>query len=414
MERIPAASNLFIEVEPQRWRLLSNSSGDESVLVEATPGAPLRYDQSFGSRRQLPESGILAREDIQRVVLGWSSKDDAWHLGLVLGGSLVTERGSRWCGLAHWHDPQTSQYEKIATQAGQLLAEQVNRPFSVIPPQERPGTSTAHTAADTGYYAAPVQAQAPVRAQTPPTEYAPAPAYPSMPEAAAVYEMPVPLVPIPQPALPLRFELWTLKQADPARIELSLSKSWGRGRLMRTGWNVVWLAVFIILTVTTLTAGIAYPRPEILVALGIASSIFLVLVILYNLFTVLTATNRVIFEPEGVRWMRGKRVKRAIPVDQIAEIYVSQVISKVGRRGKSAEQRGIHFGEITLFLLDGEFKSILTQNQFDETIPVTDDPLNEEAVISLTEYNAHTRLQAAGLRIARTLHLPAEYDKRLK
>jgi hypothetical protein len=112
--------------------------------------------------------------------------------------------------------------------------------------------------------------------------------------------------------------------------------------------------------------------------------------------------------------MRGKRVKQAIPVDQIAEVYVSQVVNKVGRRGKSAQERAVHHGEINLYLLDGEFKSILTQQQFDETIPVTDDPLNEEAIVPLTQYNARTRLQSAGLRIARTLGLPAEYDKRLK
>ena len=127
MERISAASNLIIEAQPQSWRLLVNgSTGSERVLVEAVSGEPLRYGESFGSRRHLPESGMLPREDIQGVVLGWSEKDVSWHLGLVLKGALVAERGSRWCGLAHWHDPLANRYMETAIQAGQMLAEQLH------------------------------------------------------------------------------------------------------------------------------------------------------------------------------------------------------------------------------------------------------------------------------------------------
>ena len=309
-------------------------------------------------------------------MLGWSEKDDAWHLGLVLKGDLASERGSRWCGLAHWHDPRASEYQYVATQAGQTLAEQVARPFTVIPPQD-------------------ISPEAPL--STPSTE----PIAP-VPEA------------IPQPALPLKFELWTLKQVDGARLEFVLSPAWGRSKLIRVAWNIVWLAVFVILTVTTLSSGIALPRPEILVYFGYASIIVLALTILYNLAQTLTYTNRVIFEPAGVRWLRGKRVRRAIPRDQIAEVYVSHIINKVGRRGKASEQRAVHYGELNLLLRDGEFRSIFAQHQTDDLIPVTDDPIDEEAVVDLNEYNARTRLQAAGLAIARTLGVTAQYDKRLK
>lgn len=381
MERIAAASNLVIEVQPESWRLLVNGTGIERVLVEVLPGEPLRFGAAFGSRRQLPESGILPREDIQRVVLGWSEKDDAWHLGLVLKGDLATERGSRWCGLAHWHDPRASEYQYVATQAGQTLAEQVERPFTVIPPQ---GDVSA------------VADVAPERS-TPATQ----PLAPT-PEA------------IPQPALPLKFELWTLRQADPTRLEFALSSAWGRSKLIRVAWNIIWLAVFVVLTVTTLTSGIALPRPEILVYFGYASIIVLVLTILYNLAQTLTYTNRIVFEPAGVRWLRGKRVRRAIPKDQIAEVYVSHVVNKVGKRGKASEQRAVHYGELTLLLKNGEFESVFSQPQTDDVIPVTDDPIDEEGVVGLDEYNARTRLQSAGLAIARTLGVSAEYDKRLK
>lgn len=378
MERIAAASNLIIEVQPESWRLLVNGTGIERVLVEVLPDEPVRFGSAFGNRRQLPETGVLPREDIQRVVLGWSEKDDAWHLGLVLKGDLATERGSRWCGLAHWHDPRASEYQYVATQAGQTLAEQVGRPFTVIPPQG---------------------SEAPVDAAG---MSAPQPIAAPLPE------------PIPQPALPLRFDLWTFRQPEPARLEFSLSSTWGRSKLIRVAWNIVWLAVFIVLTVTTLTSGIALPRPEILVYFGFASIIVLILTILYNLFETMSYTNRIVFDRSGVRWMRGKRVRRAIPQDNIAEVYVSHVVNKVGKRGKAAEQRAVTYGEVNLLLRDGEFRSVFSQVQTDDAIPVTDDPINEEAVVTLNEYNARTRLQSAGLMIARVLGVDAEYDKRLK
>lgn len=418
MERISAAGDVIIEVEPESWRLLADGIGAERLLVEASPGAPLRYGDRFGGSRQLPSSGELPRQNIQRVVLGWSSKDTSWHLGLVLAGDLVTERGSRWCGLAHWYDPTLNQYEKIATQAGQALAAQTSLPFSVIPPKPE----------DVAAAAATVAPHPPVVEPAPPTTrvITLGEPPPPMPTGAQSYDFPnspyaqsetgyeTPLQPIPQPALPLKFDLWTLQQLDPVRLEFTLSGAWGRSRLLRTAMNIVWLGIFIVLTVTTLTSGIAYPRPELLVYLGIASIIFLVLLILYNLIRVMTATNRIIVEPEGVRWMRGKRVKQAVPADQIAEVYISHVISKVGKRGKSAEERAVHYGELNLFLTDGDFKTIITQTQFDETIPATDDPINEEQIVGLTPYNARTRLQAAALRLSQVLRVHAEYDKRLK
>jgi hypothetical protein len=388
MERISAASNVVIEVQPESWRLLVNGSGTERVLVEAQRGAPLRYGASFGNRRKLPLDGALPREIIQRVVLGWSENDNAWHLGLVLRGELVAERGSRWCGLAHWHDPLANQYRDVATEAGRTLATYIDCPFTIIPPHGEATTPTPSVFVE----------EAPERITS--TRIAVSNLEPA-PEA------------IPQPDLPLRFDLWTL-QSSAQGLELVLAPSWGRSKLMRVGWNILWLAIFIILTVTTLTAGIALPRPEILVWLGVASIILLVLLILYNLYETLTYVNRIVFTPEGVRWMRGKRVRRSLSIDRIAEVYVSLVISKVGKRGKSAQERTVAYGEITLFLNDGDFESILSQHQTDETIPVTDDPINEELVVTLSETNARTRLQSAALMIARTLGVSAEYDKRLK
>jgi len=390
MERISAASNLIIEVQPQSWRLLVNGNENERVLVEAVPGEPLRYGATFGSRRHLPDSGILPREDIQSVVLGWSEKDDAWHLGLVLKGALVDARGSRWCGLAHWHDPLANQYLNAATQAGQTLAHQVNCPFTVIPPHG------SETPASNGSVAPLEAADDATPTRIPVTTMEPAPE------------------PIPQPELPLHFDLWTFRQVDPTHQMLELSPAWGRSKLIRVAWNIIWLGVFIILVVTTLISGIALPRPEFLVYLGFASIIVLFFVIIYNLFDTATHVNRIVFERAGVRWLRGKRVRKAIPVDQIQEVYVSHVVSKITKRGKGSERRTVHYGELNLLLKNGKFQPVLVEHQTDDLIPVTDDPLNEESVVSLTVYNARTRLQSAALMISNILNVTAEYDKRLK
>ncbi len=398
MERISAASNLIIEMQPESWRLLVNGGAAERVLVEALSGEPLRYVSSFGSKRRLPENGSLDPGDIQRIVLGWSEKDAAWHLGLVLTSDLSDARGSRWCGLAYWHDPLANQLQDSAVQAGQTLARQINRPFTMIPPNVSADLrSTSETAIPTPES----------RWQTPigmPTAPGVEPESEPVPEA-------IPPEPIPQPDLPLRFDLWTLRRETPERLELKLSPAWGRGKLIRVAWNIVWLAVFIVLTVTTLTSGIALPRPELLVYLGFASIAVLIIIIIYNLYQTLTYTNRITFDPAGVRWLKGKRVQRTIPIDGLQTVYASHVVSKID---KKRDQRSVNYGEINLLLSDGAFKSILIQQQTDDKIPAMEDPLDEEMIIPLSEFNARTQLQAAALAIAHELNLPAEYDKRLK
>ncbi len=397
MERITAASNLIIEMQPESWRLLVNGGASERVLVEALPGEPLRYVASFGSKRRLPQNGSLDPADIQRIVLGWSEKDAAWHLGLVLSGDLSDARGSRWCGLAYWDDPLANQLQDSAVQAGQTLAHQINRPFTMIPPNIGADLrSTAETAIPTPES----RWQTPIGAPSAPATYGEMPLEPAPPPE-----------PIPQPDLPLRFELWTLRRDAPERLELKLSPAWGRSKLIRVAWNIVWLGVFIVLTVTTLTSGIALPRPELLVYLGFASILVLIAVIFYNLYQTATYTNRISFDPAGVRWLKGKRVLRTIPIDALQAVYASQVVSKID---KKKDQRTVNFGEINLLLGDGVFKSILVQHQPDDKIPAMDDPLDEEAILPLSEYNARTHLQAAALEIAHVLNLPAEYDKRLK
>src|SRR5512145_1151081 len=179
MDRISAAGNLTIEVSPERWRLIANGNGQEQVLVEALPGEPLQYRPAFAQKRRLPDTGKLPGEQIQRVVLGWSQQDEAWHLGLLLGPELAELRGSRWCEMARWPDPETGVFVEIANQAGRSLASALGRPYNFITPE-------------------------------PKTETAAAPS-------------------VPLPVLPLELDQWTLEKAD--HLQLRRSSRWVRGHV---------------------------------------------------------------------------------------------------------------------------------------------------------------------------------------
>jgi hypothetical protein len=367
MDRIPAGSNLSIDIQQNQWRLLTNGDGAETVLVEAKPGQPLRYVSTFGKQRRLPISGALSLEDVDRVVLGWSNRNEAWHLGLMLKPELSETRGSRWCGLVYWPDADTSRYRDIASRAGEALAQQLNVPFTFIPP------TSAGAAAPTM-----------------------APAVPAAPPVQ----------------LPLKLDQWTLQRTSPTALELTLSPAWGRARLLRALWYILWAGVFMILSVTTLTSGIALPQPEFLPYAGLVGALFLVLLSLGTIIGVIRRTKRI--EINGAtrtvssgRW--------SYSASQLKSIYATHIVSKVNRRKRSQQ---VHYGEINLFGVDGAFHLLAAQGQTDDKLPTAEDqPLelsNAEQIVPLTAQNAHTRLQAAALLIAQTLQLPAWFDQRVK
>ncbi len=359
MNQISAAGNLTIELQPNRWRLLVNGNTEETVLLEANAGQPLRYLPRFGGKRRLPDSGTLPVAYVQRVVLGWSNEDESWHLGLVLEPSLAQARGSRWCEIAHWPDPETNVFADVASQAGQSLARTITRPFNLIPPR--------------------VEAQAPAP---------------------------------PLPELPLKFDLWTLERADANRIQLTRASSWARSRVVRVLWYSFWVVVYVVLALTTLLRGIALPSPEFLPYLGLAAALVLVGMIGYLLVQLLTTPNRIVVDAGSgnVIALRGKRPRWRVNRDQVVSVYVTQVM---GRRGK---QPKISHGELNLFLNGGRFLFLVEQGQPSVAVEGLHPSLNgddaSDIVTPLTQLQARTDLQAAGLYMAQALNVPCMYDQR--
>jgi hypothetical protein len=314
---------------------------------------------------------------VDRVVLGWSNSDESWHLGLMLKPELAQSRGSRWCALAFWPDPETDLYRDIAARAGETLAGKIDCPFTLIPPR-------------VGEIASPYD-----------MSYSP-----TMPSVVATL-----------PELPFKIDYWTLRRTDdPLRLELKLSSAWGRARLSRVLWYVSWAGVFVVLSVTSLSSGIALPQPEFLPYAGLVGAAFLILLGFSTLIGVLRRIKRI--EIDGrtrtIRGLRGRRARWSYSGGDLNSIYVTLVVNKVNRRKRTQQ---MHYGEMNLYGQDGTFQHLISQGQSDEKLPIPEtfppEAANSDRLVPLTAENAYTRLQAAACLIAQTLQLPATYDQRI-
>lgn len=359
MDRIAAADNLMIEMDEAHWRLIANGAGEARVLVEAQSGEPMRYMSGFASSRRLPKDGTLASSDIQRVVLGWSEQDAAWHLGLLLAAPLAQARGSRWCEIARWPDPDATRYDAPATRAGAGLAQIVERPFSRIAPQPEP-----------------------------------------TPAAAAP--------PLPEP--PLTLDCWTLVRTDGA-LALVRSPGCARGLARRSLWYGLWVVVYIVLIVTNFTSGIAPARPEFLPYLGLLAAAILTALVVRNVYWLRTQPNRIAIDPTArtITALRGRRQRWRFEASALEAVCVSQV----AERGRSG---GITYtyGELNLQLPGGRFWFILNMAHGIEALREPDaEALHDDQVI-LTPEGVYTALQAAGLHIAAALGLPCRDDRRAR
>lgn len=363
MQRIATASSLLIEVQPEGWRLLLNGTGDRTLL-EARRGEPIRYAEIFGTRRKLPLAGELEIDYVDRVVLGWSAKDEAWHLGLVLRPPVSEERGSRWCELAHWIDPGRDQFQAAAVAVGEALGAEIDRPFVFIPP--------------------------------------------ALPE------------PPPLPALPLRFDLWTLRDGE--GYELTRAGKWARSQFTRALWYLLWSAAFFVLALTSVTSGIAYPTPHLLVPAGFACAFGLLIAAIGLLVRVLLRPNRIVIDGDGVRWMRGGATTKHIPLDDIAAVYVSHIVGARDQRkirpsvdqvvAAEAVKKGmVYYGELNLDTRGEKFERLVAHGGLEERITVTE-PV--AAVVPLTQHLYQTPLQAAALLLAARLRVPVYYDQRAR
>lgn len=367
MTRIPAAENLTVDYTPDRWRLYLNGNTQERLIVEAAPGRSLRYASGFAERRRLP-TGTLPAAAVKQVVLGWSISDQAWHLGLVLMPELAEKRGSRWCEIARWNDPDGNEFAAQAEVAARGLSNSLQRPFRLIPPTVEREVI-----------------------------------------APQVREL---------PALPLKCGIWKVER-NGERLEFVRTQRWMVSRVFRVLWYSFWAVVYIVLSVATLTtelalpnSGTMLPNPEILPLLGLAAAVVLVLIIIKNLFDILTQPGKIVADPvtRTVTALRGSTRRWQVDADDILSIYVTQVAGKRGRK------RTVYHGELNLQVGDKKFRNVIVQDQEEERLEKQekDERLKEEITI-LDPNKVDTDLQAAGVYLAKTLgDLPCYYDQRVQ
>lgn len=372
MSQISAGNNITIDMEPESWRLMVNSEGTPRVLVEVAPGQPLHYTPTFGNSRRLPDDGVLTADAVQQVVIGWSVSDESWHLGLVLESYLATQRGSRWCELAAWPDTDATVFADLAQDAGQNLARIIARPFRVIPPQ--------------------------------------------------IAKPAAPPPPPPLPSLPLQFGGWTLdwENGTGSPLHLRRTSNWRFGKVLRILWYTFWLAVYLVLSVATLTSGLALPNagtmlpnPALLPYLGLGVAVILVGMIVHLVYELLTNPDHVRVDSADhfVSVLHGDSEKWRIAASEAQSLYVTQVVAKKGK------QYLIQDGEVNLHLGGGIFRPIFQPQQSDDTArPWKIEPGTEtDAVLPLTRETVSSDLQAIGLYIAENLGaIPCWYDRRVK
>ncbi len=366
MERISAAENITIEMSDARWRLIANGTIDPQVVFEAESGQPVNYINEFASTRRLPRTGSLPTEFIQRVVLGWSNNDEAWHLGLLLDVELAAARGSRWCEIAHWPDPSTTVFSDIATRAGESLAQVTTRPFHLVPPK----------------VGEPKQPTAP-----------------------------------PLPELPVMIdETWQLEQAQNGSLQLVRAARETRVLVRRTLWYAFWSVIYFVLVSLTLTSGIAPANPAFLPYLGFFSGFVLVFLALRNIYRLRTDITRIVIDAQArqIRGQRGKQVRWLRSASEIEALYVSQVLATRGRRKRG--QTHFPYGELNLLLADGAFQFLFNSEHLSalECEPeAADEDTPLDHVGELTSFGLVTGLQAAALHIGQALDRPVRYDRRV-
>lgn len=375
MTRIAAARNNLIDIAPTEWRL----NNGETPLMVATRGG-LRFGKNFARTRRLSDEGALGRDAIMQVVAGWQQRDESWHLGLIVTPSLAEERGSRWCELAAWPDPDQEQYLDLVKEAGRGLSTVLGLPFHVVPPK------------------APEQAPPP-----------------------------------PLPDLPISSGLWTLEPVklgesskkgapvQPGQLVLVRSSQWTRQKLMRSLWYFFWLIVYVILSVATITseialpnAGTLLPNPEILPYLGLATAVLLGVLVIGNVIHVLVAIKAIVIDPtsRSISAYAGKTLKWQKAVPDVQSVYVSEMVKK------KSNDPTVEHGEINLHLGGGNFFHVMQQGQAEtnDTAPrATNKPQRQaDAIMPLSRDMLHTYLQSMGLHIAEALQTPCWYDMRVK
>lgn len=376
VKQVSAADNLVVAFNSTAWQL---RNGKNAPMLHADADG-LRYNAQFASSRRLSSTGLLTNGDILQVVLGWQRSDETWHLGVVLSPDLAAVRGSRWCELVHWPDPEQVVFEELAQETGRNLAAALHVPFRFIPPK-------------------PVEAPLPL---------------PSL------------------PALPLRAGLWSFQPVESdkqkygfaardGQFVIQRAALWKRQRYTRILWYTLWVIIYAALSTATLTSDLALPNagtllpdPHWLPYLGLLTAAGLILLIFYQLYQIRSQPDTILIDPaeKSVSAWAGKDLRWSMSVQEVQSVYVSEVVKR------KAEDISSEHGELNLHLGTGKFHFVFQQGEPENQALRYDAPekpaRQTDIVRQLTRYSVTSDLQAMGLYMAEALGLPCWYDMRVR
>ena len=376
MTRISAAGNFLIDMDATDWRLVQyDEDGNETTILRVTLGEPLQYTGDFAASHHLPSGGILPGDYIRQVVVGWSYEDEAWHLGLLLARDLADARGSRWCEIAWWPDPDLAVFGDIAQSAGQKLAQVLAKPLNSVSPRPQE------------------------KAQEPPL-----------------------------PELPLEIGVWRLEQLEEKKLVLIRKRKWALARVARFSWYLFWAVIYFLLSFATLNsdlalpnAGTLLPSPKLLPYLGLAVGGVLILMAFYHVYELLKSANRIIVDGQDhcVLGLRGSSKRWEQTGNNLCDIYVTHVVKQ--KRKKYVA----YYSELNLHLTDGGFFCIIKQPSKEKNVGRTpaektketsqNESEENESLAELTAWSKLNPLQAIGLHIAKTLgDMPCWDDLRVR
>lgn len=377
MARIAVSANLLVDYSSARWRLIElDDSAEPKLVVEAKEGAPFRYNGFFAVSRDLPEAGEILGADLRQVVLGWSQESASWQLGVTLSEEVSLARSSRWFEVLRLTNSDQGLYEETATQLGKSLARALEIPFVTTEPA---------------------------------LEIEPEPE-------------PIPLV-----DLPLHLGMWRLQFAAAGdkfgELQLLREERWLRGKLRQIGWYALWSAVYLWVSIASLTselglpnAGTLIPNPDWLPYLGIGVSTLLVLAIFRLFWIILQEPDTIAINPyeKSISAWRGVEQRWKVNAGSVQSVYASEVAKKRSR------QPTVMHGEINLHLLNGNFLPVIVDPEkvVDGLLPGSDslaEKKRPDGVQVLEPQEASSALQAAAVHIAVSLgEVPVWYDRRLR
>lgn len=345
MQAIPAANDLSIEFDAESWRLVSHELATETRLVEATSEGLVAHPV-FRAARAL-SGATIAPAQVVRVMLGWAPESAAWRLGILLNdgsNNLMDTTQMQWCELASWPGEPAEQDPQNLRYAGQALARLLNRPFQLVPPNtvsRVPALDQSSEGIDIQDIPDDYQEQTPERVQV------------TNGQSAVNMRHLVPEVELAN--LPIQVSDWRLMPTATG-VEWERLRQWWVYNSLRIGLVFALSVLFLVLSIGSLTRGIAAVEPTWLPNLGVAIGLILILSLLQSVWQIVNARRVAV---DGFRreiYERGALVPFVnwrVPFERVSYVLITQTPPRPMGRRQHAEP--MHTSQdVWLHVYDGE------------------------------------------------------------